>query len=163
MCFLSHSINTYIIFSISACLPAKSQIHTIWPFTQKACWPLSGSIHSALESKAPGVLSNLSAAMPPRDLICAEILLERSSIYRKDLGLGTEGRRICLGLSQDGNDPNRREMYRHKANSGRKQLPQSPWWCDVTQIWWGPAVVPVLSPLTQHCLFHCRLPFITEQ
>lgn len=28
--------------------------------------------------------------MPPRDLICAEILLERSSIYRKDLGLGTE-------------------------------------------------------------------------
>lgn len=34
-----------------------------------------------------------------------------------------KGQKDPSSLSQDGNDPNRSEMYRHKAHSGRKQLP----------------------------------------
>ena len=107
-----------------ACLPAKSQICTIWPFTQKACWPLSGSIHSALESKALRGSQQSECCHATQGLnLCRDSMGEMFYIQKRLRLMHQKGRRICLGLSQDGNDPNRREMYRHKANSGRKQLP----------------------------------------
>ena len=146
------------------CLPAKSQIRTIWPFTQKACWPLSGSIHSALESKALRGSQQSECCHTTQGLnLCRDSTGEMFYIQKR-LRLGhRKDRRIHLASVRMGTTQTEVRCIDIKLTvEGSSSPVPSVMRCDPDMM--RPCVQSQFSPhSTQHCLFHCRLPFITEQ
>ena len=164
MCFLSRSINTYITFSISPVCQQSLKYVLSGPLRRKLVDPCLEAFILHLNPRHSEVLSNLSAAIPPRDLICAEILQERCSIYRKGWGLGTESTEgsvwasVRMGMTQT----EVRCIDIKLTVEGSSSPVPSVMRCDPDMM--RPCVQSQFSPhSTQHCLFHCRLPFITEQ
>ena len=164
MCFLSRSINTYITFSISPVCQQSLKYVLSGPLRRKLVDPCLEAFILHLNPRHSEVLSNLSAAIPPRDLICAEILQERCSIYRKGWGLGTESTEgsvwasVRMGMTQT----EVRCIDIKLTVEGSSSPVPSVMRCDPDMM--RPCVQSQFSPhSTQHCLFHCCLPFITEQ
>ena len=147
MCFLSRSINTYIIFSISPVCQQSLKYILSGPLHRKLVDPCLEAFILHLNPRHSGSQQS-ECCHATQGLNLRRDSTGEKFYIQKRLRLGhRKGRRICLGLSQDGNDPNRREMYRHKANSGRKQLPS-----PLGDVMWprydgALRVVPVLSPL----------------
>ena len=147
-----------------ACLPAKSQICTIWPFTQKACWPLSGSIHSALESKALRGSQQSECCHATQGLnLCRDSMGEMFYIQKRLRLMHQKGRRSVWASVRMGMTQTEERCIDIKLTvEGSSSQVSLVMWCDPDMT--RPCVWYQFSPYsTQHCLFHCCLPFITEQ
>ena len=142
---------------------------SIWPFAQKVCWPLSWSIHSALESKALRGSHQFECCHATQGLNLCWDSKGKMFYIQKRLRLGRRtGRRVHLGLSQDENGPNKKTWLGGKERCIKLAVEETSsavplvMRCDPDLT--RPCVWSQFSPhWTQHCLFHCRLPLLNNR